>query len=768
MNFKISVRDMRLLIILLLFFGCKMSAQITIGEWRTHLPYQFSNLVMLTEDKVFCSSTSGLFYYDLLDNSVEKMSKTDGLSDIGVAAMRWSEEDQLALLAYEDANVDILKGMRIINIPDIMKKQIPGDKTINNIYFSDRKAYLSCGFGIVVIDLEKLEIIDTYYVGDNGDKLAVNQVSSDGTYLYAATSQGIRTAEISNPFLIDYKSWQKLEDLPFPDGSYSGVEYFSKRVFVVYNDLTEQRDKLYFLDGTWKEYSQYSDTVCNEIRIAGSNLLLTGSTGVDIYNKEFLLIRKYKGGKTLSSTLSDDGILWIAEYGRGLVRVDSEFEETIKPNGPVSSIAYRMDEGGGRFYCVSGGVTTTYNNAFRPVTLMEFKDQRWRSNINYNYTDLVSIAIDRNDPKHVFAASWGYGLFEYLDNELIKIYDETNSSLQNASPVGSLLRLGGLTFDNQNNLWMTNTGVLEPVSVLKNDGTWKSFKANGILSSYPALGEIIFTEDGFLWGIIPKGGGLFAINFNGTIDNEEDDEYKKVNIVDENGNVITNEVYSLAEDQSGNIWLGTNEGILVYYNPADIFNEGSAFAQQICIPRNDGTIYCDPLLQTEKVTAIEVDGSNRKWLGTADGGVFQVSESGIEQLHYFNTGNSPLLSNSISDICVEGVSGEVFFGTAKGLISYKGEATKGASDYSKIIVYPNPVREDYNGPIVIGGLISETTVKITDISGAIVNELKSFGGQAVWDGTNFRGDRVATGTYLLFLAKGDGTQAAVSKILFIH
>jgi hypothetical protein len=232
--------------------------------------------------------------------------------------------------------------------------------------------------------------------------------------------------------------------------------------------------------------------------------------------------------------------------------------------------------------------------------------------------------------------------------------------------------------------------------------------------------------------------------------------------------VITNDVYSFAEDLNGNLWLGTNQGILVMYSPGRLFTDGTVIAQEILVPRNDGTDYADPLLETQKITDIEVDGSNRKWIGTAAGGAFLVSENGQEQIYHFNTGNSPILSNSIIDICVDGKTGEVFFGTDKGIISFRGEATSGASNYANVRVFPNPVRETYDGPIAISGLVAETTVKITDIGGNLVNEIRSLGGQAIWDGTDFNGNRVATGVYLVFLANRGATAAHVTKILFIH
>ena len=237
--------------------------------------------------------------------------------------------------------------------------------------------------------------------------------------------------------------------------------------------------------------------------------------------------------------------------------------------------------------------------------------------------------------------------------------------------------------------------------------------------------------------------------------------------------MITYDVRSLAEDQNGNLWLGTNQGILVIYSPSRLFTDGSVYAQPIIVPRDeppgeDGTIPGDVLLGEQVVTAIEVDGANRKWLGTSAGGAYLVSEDGLEQVLQFNELNSPLLSDNIIDICVDGVSGEVFFGTDRGIISYTGDAMEGNSAYTNVVVYPNPVRETYTGPIAIKGLMAETSVKIQDMGGNLVFETESMGGQATWDGKNFRGERVATGVYMIFLANSDGSMTHVTKLLFIH
>ena len=353
------------------------------------------------------------------------------------------------------------------------------------------------------------------------------------------------------------------------------------------------------------------------------------------------------------------------------------------------------------------------------------------------------------------------------------VHNASNSSLQSIIPGGDFIRIGGLAFDPAGNLWITNSNVAEPISVLKSDGTWKSFKADNQLTDFNVLGKILVTRTGDKWGIIPRANGLFAMRDNGTIDDISDDIYKRVSIVDKYGKVITNDVRSLAEDHNGNLWLGTNQGILVIYSPYRLFTDGSVYAQPIIVPRDeppgeDGTIPGDVLLGEQVVTAIEVDGANRKWLGTSGGGAYLVSEDGLEQVLQFNKLNSPLLSDNIIDICVDGVSGEVFFGTDKGIISYTGDAMEGSSVYSNVVVYPNPVRETYTGPIAIKGLVAETTVKIQDMGGNLVFETESLGGQATWDGTNFRGERVATGVYMIFLSNSDGSLTHVTKLLFIH
>jgi hypothetical protein len=227
-----------------------------------------------------------------------------------------------------------------------------------------------------------------------------------------------------------------------------------------------------------------------------------------------------------------------------------------------------------------------------------------------------------------------------------------------------------------------------------------------------------------------------------------------------------NDIYSIAEDNDGVIWIGTSKGVAVYTNPARIWDSETFLATQPSLDLNDGLYH--PLLENETVTAIAVDGANRKWLGTKNSGVYLVNESGTAELLHFTTNDSPLFSDYITSIEINQKSGEVFIGTDMGLISYMSEATEGKATYDSVYVYPNPVRETYDGPITITNLIQNSEVKITDISGNLVYRTTSLGGQAIWDGKNLNGRRVKTGVYLVFCNDENGEETHITKLLFIH
>jgi len=224
----------------------------------------------------------------------------------------------------------------------------------------------------------------------------------------------------------------------------------------------------------------------------------------------------------------------------------------------------------------------------------------------------------------------------------------------------------------------------------------------------------------------------------------------------------------MAEDKDGYVWLGTDQGVVVYYRPWSIFEEDYPIASRIKVPFNDGTNSAAYLLYKSKVTSIAVDGANRKWLGTEGAGIHLVSEDGTKTINSFNKENSPLPSDNISSIAIMENTGEVFIGTDKGIVSYKSNAIEPVTSLGKIYAYPNPVREDFIGPITITGLVLNSNVKITNVSGKLVYETRSLGGQVQWEGQNLWGEKVRSGVYIVYVSSEDGSDTQSTKILIVR
>jgi sugar lactone lactonase YvrE len=311
-----------------------------------------------------------------------------------------------------------------------------------------------------------------------------------------------------------------------------------------------------------------------------------------------------------------------------------------------------------------------------------------------------------------------------------------------------------MAMDKSKNLWITQSETSNNIKVLKPDGSWI---VSPLITGIHLLGDMIISQNGYKWIIIPDGNGLLVC---------DDNNCKSITVKAESGEVISN-IFSIAEDLEGNIWIGSDRGPLVYYNPEEILSKPLT-ASRPKIPRNDGSSIYDYALHTEAITSIAVDGADRKWLGTANTGVYLLSADGTSQIRNYTETNSPLFSNSIVSIAVDDNSGDVWFGTSKGIQSFRGDAIAGKERYENVYAFPNPVRGDFNGNVTITGLMSNSTVKITDVSGNLVFETKSLGGEASWDLTTYNGRRVTTGVYIAFCSSEDGKAACTVKILVMR
>ncbi len=773
-----------ILTVALTLAGLLVQAQATpIGEWKTHLPYDKVIDVAVAGDMVFAATPYNMFTYNLLDNRVERFDKIKGLSDVGINKIGYNDHMQLLLIAYSNANIDLVdKDGNIRNISDIKDKDILGNKTINNILFKDNLVYLSCGFGIVVLDMDREEIKDTYYIGPDGNALNVLDLTENDTSFIAATEDGIYYADVNSNALADYNNWHKDERVIHPDEMYSLVEYYAGKIYInYYNEGSWNGDTLFVFDGqNWDYFLKENNARHHQLKATEDNLLLVNRYNIYILNENGEIetnIWQINGGSYQPLSIDQGNgadVYWIGDQYKGLIRNTNIWSgEFIKPNGPGTKNVFALDAGGDNVWVAPGGRQADWAKLYMQDGVFSLVDDMWTTHSRQNtsafdtITDMVCVKVDPNNPDIAYIGIWGDGIVKFVDNELNTFYTDKNSTLQPWVSAQDLIMISGLDFDDHHNLWVANTGAPDLLSVMKSDGNWRSFNLGGSLSGID-IGNLMVDSYNQKWIIKRNNGMVIVFNDNNTIDDPSDDLVKVLTSSTGNGAIPGSSVYSFATDNDGEVWVGTDEGVAVFYSPESIFESGVNFdAQQILVPRNDGSGLADILLETETVTAIAVDGANRKWIGTSRSGVFLFSPDGLKEIHHFTAENSPLLSNNIIGITIRD-NGEVFIGTANGIISYRGTATPPGPNPEGVYAFPNPVRENYTGPIAITGLVNDSDVKITDTYGNVVFATRSEGGQAVWDGHNFDGRKVAAGIYLVFVTNHDGSEKLATKILVMR
>lgn len=779
-------------LLLLLTTVAAQSQSAPIGSWADYFPYDKAFAVAEGTNHIMCVTPSAAQVYIKEDNSIDRISKANGLSEINLTAMAYDATTGLFVIGYASGNIDLVNDveLEITNLSDIKRSSITANKTINHIMCFNGYAYLSTGFGIVVLNLAAKEVKDTYYLGPGNSYMNINGTIVGNDTIYATADNGLYRAWASNPFLNVATAWTKdlslpawLENTKLKQPFFVGGKLFVVRELPGYN-----QDTSYVRNGASWIVNPYFNGEVYTMWSNGAMIVMAGSTNATRFDNNFTYI-EHIFDYTIPGPVDIRAACYsvslanfiIADHFHGMIRCPNSFNTTLlRLSGPVSLASRRVAAGKNYVWVAPGTVLgTIYANTFNKDYISTSTDYLWsvidETNQSIIHTDslydIVNIKVDPNDETHVFASAFSAkGLVEIKSGQIVALYDETNSALQDHPAQKGYCGIDGMDFDKDGHLWMANSFSTTPVVVRKSDGTWKAFNCGSNMSGR-ILGDMVCSrENGYKYIALPTNGqgngGLFVYNDNETPDDATDDNYKLLTTSEGNGALPSADVRSVTEDLDGEIWIGTTQGIAIIYSPENIFASGANFdAQQILITQ-DGNVQI--LLETEIVSDIAIDGGNRKWIATESSGVFLFSQDGVQQIFHFTQENSPLPSNMIYDIEINGETGEVYFATAGGIVAYRSEATDGRLKMDDVYVYPNPVEPGYTGLIAVNGLGRDSDIKITDVSGNVVFMTKSLGGQAVWDGNTLEGNRVKPGIYLVMCSNKSGKQRVAAKLLILE
>ena len=638
---------------------------------------------------------------------------------------------------------------------------------------------------------------DVQWVEEGSNKLYV--LASNSLYTYNKNDQSIKT-------------YDKVNGLSDTDIRFIAWNKTARRLVIIYSnnniDLLDDRGNVtnvpdYYLKTTM------ADKTVNGIDMSGVYCYLSTGFGLVKLNVAKAEISdSYNLSFPVNYSYIESGYIYAASQSNGLYRatlsanlldrnnwtnVGTYVERPRTADAALLAQAKTLNLGGPKYngftyiqylnnslYTVPGLFKSGYVDSNTPGSVQILHDGEWanyQENLSlktgYDYLDNNVLAVDPRNANHVFVGG-RTGLYEFLDGQLKAYYNKDNSLLQGAMYKGrelgnNYVLINGLCFDNKGDLWILNSQASrENLLRLSADGQMTSFSKPALMKDGvggSVLTSMVFDNRNNLWFCNDHWDYPALFCYQPTTDKL----LSFTRFVNEDGSNLDLVPHSVMPLSNGDVWVTTTIGPLLL-SQSVIDNPETAVFTQVKVPRNDGTNLADYLLSGIDVTCMAIDGGGRKWFGTKANGVYLISADNMTQVKHITSSNSLLLSDNILSIAINNTTGEVFFGTDKGLCSYMSDATTPSDRPSgdNTYAYPNPVRPGYTGPITIVGLSMNADVKIVTTNGVLVAAGISNGGSFIWDGKDKSGKPVASGVYMVESADEDGNNSVVCKVAIVR
>ena len=762
----------------------------TNGSWEAYFSYNSIKDIEIGSDIIYAASENAIFTYDPYTNSIETITTIEGLSGDYITTIKYSENYNLLMIGYETGLMEVydLNTNTVLKVVDILNQITipPNNRRINDFYEFDNLVYIATNYGISIYDMQSLEFGDTYYIGFNGTQTRVHQITLNNNEIYAATSDGLKKANLNNPNLIDFQFWQT----PFL-GDFLSVISIADQVFTIKSD-----NILYAVnDNSLSPVLSFTEPILR-LEPNETNFSIITANKVYYYQEDLSFISSYNNSPDLNTTFTTskifNDIIYIGTLGSGMLKTSNnsnDLYEKIIPNGPLRNNPFSLHFGYGDLWVTFGDYDEDFNpNPNREYGFSFLENNIWtnvsydsiQQNIEKPVYNLNAIAINPVNSDQVFISSFQHGLLKFEKNNSLELLDDTHSALQSLVLAGSnykSIRVSDLKFDNQGFLWSLTSLVEDPLKKFNlTTNQWQTYSFSSIIDD-PILdengfGSLVIGPDGTKW-VGSYRNGVIGFNDNGNLIRQ---------IVGEDvANLPINHIKSLALDNNNILWIGTYKGLRILYNTSNFFTEDVITTSPI-IFTEDGLP--KELLELQFITAIIVDGSNNKWISTVDSGVFYLSSDGQNTIYHFTKDNSPLPSNGITSMAQNQNDGTIYFGTNRGLVAFKAGGSSPSNSLEDAYAYPNPVRPGFNietDKIKIKNLSENINIKITDIEGNLVAEAQSNtnlrfkgynlaidGGTAYWNGKNLADRTVASGVYVVLISDLNTIETNVLKIMLIR
>lgn len=739
--------------------------------WKGYFSYNEIKDLTQSSSRFFAASENAVFSKQLENSEIKTLNTIDGLSSQTISAIYYSATANKTLIGYENGLLVVVdeKTENIVPIVAIIEKQIaPNIKKINHFEEFDGIIYVSCDFGIVQFDANTLQFGDTYFIGATKPEIIVRQTAIWNGFIFAATDEGLKKAVVSNPNLIDVNQW-----IIADTGVFDGVVGFGKSLFAAKANTTILKSSN---GNTFTNFGATSISNVVDIRATTDFLAITTPNMVLVFDAQLALKKQIYNyqipfqNTRFSCTTVLDNAIYIGTKENGVLSTNFDAFATFElnsPSGPSSNNMFSINANSSNIWAVYGGYSEFYVPKYNAKGFSKYNSEagwiNFPASIADAAVDLVRIAVDPSNENNIFISSYHSGLLRF-ENDLFKNhYDHTNSGLEAlaflSDPNYKSVRVEESVFDKNGKLWMTNSNIKNGLKSLSPSGQWQSFNLESVISKIDnsSIGKLTIDKNSTKW-IATLNDGLIGFNENNNL-------LKKISSGSDSNSLPTTAVQAIAIDNRNQIWIGTRLGLRIISSVDSFLDSAPLVANPIIIDDNG---IGQELMYNQFITDIVVDGANNKWIGTLGAGVFLFSSNGQETLQHFTNENSPLPSNNLNDIDINTTTGEVFFATDKGLVSYKGTAIKASENLENVLIYPNPVRPNFDGTVKITGLLNKANIKITDLEGNLVFEKIAEGGSIEWDTTAFGKYKVASGVYMIFIAAQDGIETKIKKIMIVR